>query len=248
LQEELRSIEAMEKVNGEKTILEEKLQLFNDELKEIHIPELDFSIENKIRVIDKSIKDLDDNLFSLRRKIDSNTITIQRLKTDQINRVSILNNMKNIEQLEYAFSKKGIPLILLKQHLDFINLSVNKLLQSSVGLTVKSFIDGDDLQIEIFNGNQTIPIELACGMEKFFTALAFRMVMAKLSPTSSDFFIIDEGFGVLDDNNIENACKLLTNAKSMFNFMLIVSHVDYVKDIADHVLEITTDESGRSKL
>ena len=74
------------------------------------------------------------------------------------------------------------------------------------------------------------------------------MVLSKLSPTSSDFFIIDEGFGVLDDNNIENACKLLTNAKSMFNFMLIVSHVDYVKDIADHVLEITTDDSGRSKL
>jgi len=181
------------------------------------------------------------------RESDQVAVKIERLERDALRKSDLLATMHDAEQLAQAFSKRGVPLRLLKSRLDIINARVSELLETS-SISARAIIDADELQIEIENGPTKVPVELACGMEKFFVALAFRMAMAKLSPSSADFFIIDEGFGSLDEAGLESACKLLSAAKSMFSFIIVVSHVDYVKDVADHALEVTTDASGRSKI
>ena len=57
----------------------------------------------------------------------------------------------------------------------------------------------------------------------------------------TDVLIIDEGFGALDDTNIESCSRLLESLKKWFKNILVISHVDAIKDAVDNVLDITSD-------
>ena len=50
--------------------------------------------------------------------------------------------------------------------------------------------------------------------------------------------MIDEGFGALDETNLESCGKLLQSLKKWFKNILIISHIDAIKDIVDHTLDI----------
>ena len=80
-------------------------------------------------------------------------------------------------------------------------------------------------------------------MEKTIASLAIRVAMINISSLPKpDIFIIDEGFGTLDDAAIEACNRLLTSFKKYFKTILIITHVDAVKDIVDCMLEITKNE------
>lgn len=208
----------------------------------------DINVDNRIVAITHEISNVDDRLTHTRRQHDVDVARLERLMAERSKKIELTAEVSDFEQLVSAMSRRGVPLALLRQRLDDVNERVSELLEQSAGLTARAVIDGDELQIEVTSERGTVPIELACGMEKFFTALAFRMVMAKMSPSSADFFVIDEGFGALDDSNIDAACRLLTIAKCMFSFVIIISHIDAIKDVADHILEIVRDNDGRSRI
>ena len=44
--------------------------------------------------------------------------------------------------------------------------------------------------------------------------------------------IIDEGFGALDETNLEACGKLLHSLKKWFKNILVISHIDAIKDVA----------------
>ena len=50
--------------------------------------------------------------------------------------------------------------------------------------------------------------------------------------------IIDEGFGALDETNLEACSRLLQSLKKWFRNILIISHVDMIKDTVDNTLDI----------
>ena len=50
---------------------------------------------------------------------------------------------------------------------------------------------------------------------------------------------IDEGFGVLDRDNMSNISVLLDYLKYQFEFVLIISHLDIVRDMVDNLIDIS---------
>ena len=56
--------------------------------------------------------------------------------------------------------------------------------------------------------------------------------------------IIDEGFGTLDESNVEACNRLLSSLKKWFKNILVITHVDSVKDAVDNTLEITTSKKN----
>lgn len=205
-------------------------------------------VDDRIVAATRMIAVVDRDITAARRDHDRAATALERAEIDRARKMELVAEVGDLEKLVAAMSRRGVPLALLRQHLSEINERVAELLEQSAGMTARALVDGDELQIEVSSQRGTVPIELACGMEKFFTALAFRMVMAKLSPSSADFFVIDEGFGALDDLNVDAACRLLSIAKCMFSFVIIISHVDAIKDVADHLLEIVRDDEGRSRI
>jgi DNA repair exonuclease SbcCD ATPase subunit len=59
--------------------------------------------------------------------------------------------------------------------------------------------------------------------------------------------IVDEGFGVLDAENMHSMQTLFNILKTHFDFILIVSHLDTARDMVDHLIEIKK-EDGYSQI
>jgi len=160
-------------------------------------------------------------------------------------RDSLLEAMKVHELVTGAFSKKGIPLIVIKSQLPAINIEIAKILHGIVDFTIELENDEvtDSSEIYINYGDSRRIVELCSGMEKTIASLAIRVAMINVSSLPKpDIFIIDEGFGTLDDTAVEACNRLLVSLKKYFKTILIITHVDGVKDIVDRVLEITKNE------
>ena len=72
------------------------------------------------------------------------------------------------------------------------------------------------------------------------SSLAIRTALVRVSSLpKSDMLIIDEGFGALDASNIEACANLLRSLTKTFRTILIISHIDTVKDVVDNTIEIT---------
>jgi len=70
--------------------------------------------------------------------------------------------------------------------------------------------------------------------------LAIRVALINVSSlTKANMLIIDEGFGTLDETNIEACSRLLESLKKWFRNIIVISHVDAIKDAVDNSLEIT---------
>ena len=95
------------------------------------------------------------------------------------------------------------------------------------------------MDVYINYGDSKRIIELASGMEKMMASLAIRVALINVSTLpKTDVLIIDEGFGSLDETNIDNCNRLLESFKKWFKHILIISHVDAVKDVVDNVIDI----------
>jgi DNA repair exonuclease SbcCD ATPase subunit len=72
------------------------------------------------------------------------------------------------------------------------------------------------------------------------SSLAIRVALVNCStlPTTN-MFMIEEGFGAFDETNLEACGKLLQSLKKWFKNILIISHIDAIKDIVDNTIEIT---------
>ena len=53
-----------------------------------------------------------------------------------------------------------------------------------------------------------------------------------------NFLVIDEGFGTLDSENLQSLFMLFTYLKTQFDFVMIISHIDSMRDVVDGLVEI----------
>jgi len=58
---------------------------------------------------------------------------------------------------------------------------------------------------------------------------------------------VDEGFGNLDSENINSMSMLFDYLKAEFDFVMIISHIDIMKDMVDGLVEINITK-GLSKV
>ncbi len=197
----------------------------------------------------ESIKSLEDDAFStaatlgrISEKIANNEQQIAMLK-ESLERFEILTLLEN------AFSKKGIPQNIIAKNLPLINSEISKILSGIAGFTVEiECDDSNSIEIYINYGDRKRIIELGSGMEKMISSIAIRVALTSISSLpKSDMLIIDEGFGVLDESNLESCARLLQNLKNYFRKIMIISHVDAIKDIVDNVLSIDM-TAGKAKV
>jgi len=197
----------------------------------------------------ESISKLENNAFAIAsslgrvsEKIANNERQMTSLK-DNIERFEILTLLEN------AFSKKGIPQNIITKNLPLLNSEIAKILSGIAGFTVEiECDDSNSIEIYINYGDRKRIIELGSGMEKMISSIAIRVALTSISSLpKSDMLIIDEGFGVLDESNLESCARLLQNLKSYFRKIMIISHVDAIKDIVDNVLSIDM-VSGKSRV
>ena len=69
--------------------------------------------------------------------------------------------------------------------------------------------------------------------------MAIRLALLNVSSLPKpDLFILDEPATALDEENMEGFIRILDMVKSYFKTVLLISHLDTLKDCADMTIEI----------
>ncbi len=156
----------------------------------------------------------------------------------------ILNELQIYESIYKAFSKNGIPAMILKLQLPAINQEMDKILSNHFDfkITLETDVASNVMDVFIEDSTGKRVIEVASGMEKMVTSIALRVALTNLSSLpKSDMFILDEGFGALDDEALPQCLQLLGILKTYFRVILVVSHIGPIKEIADKIIDIHND-------
>lgn len=204
-------------------------------------------LKTEISNIDAEILSLDHKKTSLATEKGRIESMITSLDSNHELFKSTIQDLRIFELISYALSKKGVPNLIVSSQLPLINLEIAKILGGIVDFTIELETDDDseDIQVYINYGDSRRIIELGSGMEKMLSSIALRVALINVSTLpKTDMLMIDEGFGALDESGIEAISRLLESLKRYYRLIMIITHIDSVKDIADHILEITKHEKN----
>ena len=148
--------------------------------------------------------------------------------------------LKAYEYYLNAVQRDGIPYEIISDTLPYIEQEINNILHQIVDFELLFDVDGKNILTYIKYGEDNQwPLEMTSGMEKFISSLAIRVALINISSLPRPTFLaIDEGFGNLDTNNINSIAMLFDYLKTQFDFILIISHIDIMRDMVDDLIEI----------
>ena len=129
----------------------------------------------------------------------------------------------------------GIPLDITKNKLPLINAEIASVLANIVDFQV--FVENEDKKLDIYIKHPKYnarPIEMGSGAEKTIASMAIRLALLNVSSLpKGDLFILDEPGTALDEENMEGFIRILDLIKSHFKTVLLISHLDSLKDAVD---------------
>jgi DNA repair exonuclease SbcCD ATPase subunit len=242
--------------NERKKNLISQLAIIEDKINLYHEQEKDIQYNSFIQ------QDIDTNLDdseSLEINIDELDIRLQsvngEIKVLEANRRNILSNIKKVEELEDRYAayqyymdavkRDGIPYELVTKAIPTIEGAVNDILSQIVDFSMILEMDGKNINCYIvYDDDNVWPLELSSGMERFISSLAMRVGLVNVSNLpAANFLAIDEGWGTMDSDNLNSVYNLFQYLKSQFQFTMIVSHIDTMRDAVDTLLEIKKENS-----
>ena len=170
-----------------------------------------------------------------------------------------LENLEKYQQLEIEFKayeyyldsvkRDGIAMELVVKALPKIEVEINNVLNQIVEFNMVLNTDGKNINgYIIYDEDNYWPLELTSGMEKFIASLAIRIALINVSALPRPNFIaIDEGWGSLDAEHISAVVNLFEYFRTKFDFSIIISHVDSMRDMVDNLIEVNK-INGYSKI
>jgi DNA repair exonuclease SbcCD ATPase subunit len=199
--------------------------------------------QHELTSVKQSLSKTETDIIGIKGQNSYLTKMIETYEREEKIYSEIVEEWKLHELFINCVSKKGLPAKLMKEMLPSLNKEVKEILAGVADFTVDIEIQDDDLEVYLnYGADQRRIIECASGMEKMISSMAIRVGLINISNLpKSNIFIIDEGFGALDDTNIESCVRLLESFKKFFKTILIISHVDAIKDVVDDNLNIESD-------
>jgi len=234
--------------------VESKIKLHDE--KEAAI-ESNKDIRSRLNVLQAEISSLKSDLSKVSGYVMSCNTNINVCEEEIAKTNLNINNLKALEDkfkyYEYYLSatgRDGLPYDLISSVIPKIQDEINNILAQIVDFCISIQSDGKNINAYIvYDETKKWPIELSSGMEKFISSLAIRSSLINLaSLPRPNFLVIDEGWGTLDQGNLRNVSILMEYLKTQFKFVVIISHIESIKDIVDHQISIDKVKDGFSKV
>ena len=218
----------------------EKIRLSLDEAEEQEIQ----NKKQELQELKQELTELDSQKNDIFLRLGSNKQKLDQFLREKDECTDILQQLQVFESVYRAFSKNGIPAMILKSQLPAINAELEKILSNIFDFKIFLETDTSSNVMDVFiedNGGKRV-IEMASGAEKMIASLALRVALTNLSSLpKSDIFILDEGFGPLDDTSIYQCLQIMSLLKNYFRLILVITHIPPIKEIADKIIEIRDD-------
>ena len=239
--------ERKKNINSSIETIEQDIKQYNEQKSNIKYNK---KIKEDIQVVQNDLDDVEDVIVNLTSDI---TEVHADIKVGDSEMRNINKKIEEIEELENknqayryyldAVRRDSVPYELLEKAIPTIEGEINNILGQLVDFQMSLDMDGKNINSNIvYDDVNQWPLELSSGMERFISSLAMRVGLINVSNLPrSNFLAIDEGWGTMDSDNINSVYNLFQYLKTQFQFALIVSHVDSMRDAVDTLLEITKD-------
>jgi DNA repair exonuclease SbcCD ATPase subunit/DNA repair exonuclease SbcCD nuclease subunit len=212
---------------------EEQIQK-NSEIREELKGKRELLDENKRKFTktNKLLLELNGKVSSLKNQKDTLEEKITEVK-------KLEEQSKLYEYYLNALSKDGVSYELIEKALPMIEGEVNNILAQIVEFGMQLEMDGKNINAFLVYGDNRWSLEMCSGMERFISGLAIRVALINVcNLPRPNFLVIDEGFGTLDSENLQSLFMLFTYLKTQFDFVMIISHIDSMRDVVDGLIEI----------
>lgn len=166
--------------------------------------------------------------------------TIKRLNVEKREQDELEESFIAYELFMRCMHPNGIAYEIIKQKLSLINEEIQKCLANIVDFQVMFEEDGRNLDINIKHPKyDSRPISMGSGAEKTIAAMAIRLALIEITNLpKSTLFIMDEPATALDQEHMEGFVRLIDMIKDKFKTVLLISHLDVLKDCVDKTIDI----------
>ena len=205
------------------------------------------SVDLSINTLKKQIDTVTETIKTVTESIRSKHGKIEVAKTTKSNAIAQLDKYKKLETEYKAYEyylesvkRDGIPYDLISKAMPKIEAEINNVLNQVVDFNMVLQSDGKNINgYIIYDEDNFWPLELTSGMERFISSLAIRIALINVSALPRPNFIaIDEGWGSLDAEHIASVVNLFDYFRNKFDFSIIISHVDTMRDMVDNLIEV----------
>ncbi|MFN3420538.1 MAG: hypothetical protein ACK40X_02265, partial [Armatimonadota bacterium] len=233
-----------------------KLQEQVSKLPEVeeHLNEL----QGRRKARENELQRLNEEVGALRQKLEE--LKQREQEKDKLERrLTELSEKKwDYELLAEAFGRNGIPQMILRNAVQWLDREANRLLAQlthgrmhlrfELEIPTESGSQKETLAIIIADDLGDRPYELYSGGEKFRIDFAIRVALARLlsyragAPLKT--LIVDEGFGSQDKEGLEAIVDAIQTIAKEFARVLIVTHLDEFRDYFPALIEVTKATTG----
>lgn len=231
LTSELVNLEEKKKEYYENEEWMKKLQNIEEEKKSIKLNVS--AVETKISLCEEEIQQMSTKKGVLAEKVSN--LEIQREELEKMR-----NEYNAYELFLKSMHSNGIVYGIIKKRLPLLNQEMSKILSNIVNFEV--FFEDDGKKLDIYIQHPKYgprPLELGSGAEKAIASIAIRLALIKTSSLPvGDLFIMDEPATSLDEENMEGFTRILEMVKNNFKTVIIISHLDALKDVVDKQIAI----------
>lgn len=211
------AIEFNRKLQQDIDMLESEIEVLRSSLESVEM-EIS-SADQKIGYHRRQLEDIDDRIKKLQEAEDKYKVYDYYIKT---------------------VLRDGLPKNIIDESLPKIEQEVNRILNQLVDFNIVLRVDNNDIEAHIaYSDDRYWPLELSSGMERFISSLAIRVALINItSLPKPNFIAIDEGWGSLSNDNLNNMFMLFDYLKTEFEFVFIISHIESMRDMVDGLIEI----------
>jgi DNA repair exonuclease SbcCD ATPase subunit len=221
-----------------------RVALISNEKLDVIIKKLNQDLHN----INVDIKKKNSSILELNGKITVFKSQIEEIKVKIEKAQKVESEYKAYEAYVQCICRDGIPYEVISVTVPEIEREVNNILSQIVEFHTHFEVDGKNVIPYVVYDDRKWIMSLTSGFEKFILSLAIRVALINVSNLPRpNFLVIDEGFGVMDADNLSTMNTLFSYLKSNFEFIMIVSHLDTLRDMVDTHIEIKK-ENGFSNV
>ena len=204
-------------------------------------------VDAKIATCKTDIDFYTEEIKTIQTQIKSLFGAIEVAKTQKATAMTNLDVYRQLETeyraYEYyldAVKRDGIPYEVIAKAVPKIEAEINNVLNQIVDFNMVMNTDGKNINgYIIYDEDNYWPLELTSGMERFISSLAIRIALINVSALPRPNFIaMDEGWGSLDSDHISSVVNLFDYFRTKFDFSIIISHVDSMRDMVDSLIEV----------
>ena len=203
------------------------------------------SLKKMISNKEKEIKSCKERLQHLFIEQGSTQTTMKALEENQQELEIMEKQWTAYDLFMQCVHPNGIPYNIIKRSLPLINEEIAKVLANIVEFEV--FFDNADGKLDIYIKHPNYgprPMSMGSGAEKTIAAMAIRLALISITNLpKSELFILDEPATALDQEHMEGFIRLLDMIKNQFKTVILISHLDSLKDVVDMTIDIQREGS-----